>query len=966
MRKLVLAVVVISALLFCAPSVHAQVPAGCVLLTASGVQDGSGSGNLLGSGTITFTPKINYTTACNTPGQAGGQPFSTTVSNGSFAILMADGALTSPTLPPYAVVVTDSMGAVVLSTGYEKLQVAASGGPVSAGYCAASGYCNFDSFKPNIPAFTMVQTGPTGPQGVAGIGADAKCHADGNGNLVCGIVAATTMSTIPAGSGLIIAGDSRCAVSSSHTNWSDVVKGMSQFSGRIVEYQDTCIAGRTIEQMATAYSTDVLPLKPATTGISPTYLFVYVGTNDLSDGGIEDPATAYTNLAAYWAQAQTDGFTVVAFTEPMRGTTTAGAYTQNYIEQFNDLIRTAPVGSYAKLVDMALALPDPYNTNFFQNDFIHPTYPMGNYLEAAYVNYVFGGPRPGGMQSVFDGRRNGYWNYSCDITGLGLATTGAHNTACGIMSLQNVTTGGYNDAWGAYALNKLTIGTYNHAAGTQALGYVVDGSRNTVDGELAEFHGVSINDNSASGFEALFNNLSDQMTCIGSTCFTNNTTGIRGFAGGFQAGYNQTTGNDNAYIGYESGQQNQTGTDNSCHGSLSCLNNTVSGQTANGSNALFSVTTGSGNTADGTHACYSLTIGHDNYCGGGYAGYGWIDTTGSVAVGPNAGRFALDGTTLLTHSPYSVFIGENTEGTLGANNEIVIGQGAAGHGGNTVTLGNTSATNLYLGSVQICQLNGTGCPGGVSSLSGMTAGQVPIAATASTVTSSLTVTTAATASTIVERDASNNINASTFTGALSGNASTATTAGNLSGTPALPNGTTATTQAVNSADAKLATDNTVLNAFATPPTTGYGSTTPRPVASTVTTQSACATATTITTPCVVYSHTWSESTVTGSYATAFTTSAAGIYTIMGGVSATTLGGTTYLVNENVSTTLGGSPYGPNTVTLAQANITSGALTQEPDWTFNIAASIAIQTESATVSGTPGGAWNRWIVIMRVQ
>ena len=58
---------------------------------------------------------------------------------------------------------------------------------------------------------------------------------------------------------------------------------------------------------------------------------------------------------------------------------------------------------------------------------------------------------------------------------------------------------------------------------------------------------------------------------------------------------------------------------------------------------------------------------------------------------------------------------------------------------------------------------------------------------------------------------------------------------NLSGTPALPNGTTATTQSANSADAKLATDNTVLNSFATPPTAGFGSATPEPVAATTST-----------------------------------------------------------------------------------------------------------------------------------
>jgi hypothetical protein len=67
-------------------------------------------------------------------------------------------------------------------------------------------------------------------------------------------------------------------------------------------------------------------------------------------------------------------------------------------------------------------------------------------------------------------------------------------------------------------------------------------------------------------------------------------------------------------------------------------------------------------------------------------------------------------------------------------------------------------------------------PSGSNGLSGMTSGQLPVAASASTVTSSLAYATAATASTIVERDSSNNINATTFTGALSGNATSATSA----------------------------------------------------------------------------------------------------------------------------------------------------------------------------------------------
>ena len=82
-------------------------------------------------------------------------------------------------------------------------------------------------------------------------------------------------------------------------------------------------------------------------------------------------------------------------------------------------------------------------------------------------------------------------------------------------------------------------------------------------------------------------------------------------------------------------------------------------------------------------------------------------------------------------------------------------------------------------------------------------------------------------------------------------ANTSGTAANLSGTPALPNGTTATTQSANSADNKLATDNSVIASYATPPTAGYGSTTPAPVFATI-----VSSMTSVATPVTNYDPAW--------------------------------------------------------------------------------------------------------------
>ena len=127
-----------------------------------------------------------------------------------------------------------------------------------------------------------------------------------------------------------------------------------------------------------------------------------------------------------------------------------------------------------------------------------------------------------------------------------------------------------------------------------------------------------------------------------------------------------------------------------------CSENIAIGNTAMGGNPA-TPQTGTYNIAIGNSSCNNLTT-NTNVIGIGRDSFTYLNAgNGSIAIGLNAGKYAIS-TTFLTSTTNSIYIGPNSKASAasGNTNEIVIGSTALGLGSNTVVLGSTSITNTYL------------------------------------------------------------------------------------------------------------------------------------------------------------------------------------------------------------------------------------------------------------------------------
>ncbi len=164
--------------------------------------------------------------------------------------------------------------------------------------------------------------------------------------------------------------------------------------------------------------------------------------------------------------------------------------------------------------------------------------------------------------------------------------------------------------------------------------------------------------NTAIGHNTLFSNtIGEKNTALGYESLNTNTSGAMNTALGYESLYTNTSGAMNTASGYQALYSNTTGFQNTAYGANSLLNNNDgSYNTAYGYQTLFSNTTGSQNTASGYQALSSNTTGSQNTA-----------------------------------------LGSKTETSgLNSNNQTVIGYNAKGKEDNSVVLGNSEVTAIYM------------------------------------------------------------------------------------------------------------------------------------------------------------------------------------------------------------------------------------------------------------------------------
>jgi hypothetical protein len=232
--------------------------------------------------------------------------------------------------------------------------------------------------------------------------------------------------------------------------------------------------------------------------------------------------------------------------------------------------------------------------------------------------------------------------------------------------------------------------------GNVGIGTITPAYKLSVVGKIALNDGgnsLFIGDNAGLSDDATANN----NIAIGTNSSQNNVSGSQNVAVGHNTLVNNTNINNTA-VGANALQFATTAINNTALGSFALNAVTVgSGSTGLGTSALILNTTGNQNTAVGNSALRSNLSGSNNVGVGGSVMFNNANGSDNVALGWFSGRYFGTGTSALTNTSGSIFLGTLARANAsGEVNQIVIGMNALGLGSNTVVLGNDNVTTTSL------------------------------------------------------------------------------------------------------------------------------------------------------------------------------------------------------------------------------------------------------------------------------
>jgi len=290
------------------------------------------------------------------------------------------------------------------------------------------------------------------------------------------------------------------------------------------------------------------------------------------------------------------------------------------------------------------------------------------------------------------------------------------NTAVGSSALYNITTGTDNVAVGIKALEAVTDSQYNVGVGRQAAFKITTGDKNIALGAGTLALATTASSIVAIGHDAAYSVssssvVSDGMVAIGDSAANAITTGERNLAVGYQALVAADVCDDSIAIGYQA----MSGTDaGACNKNIAIGSYALDGALSNsvnniaiGVSALGASTSGSSNVVIGgnvaganiTTASNIVAIG-DGALGGaaqsnGNTGVGYA--TLYNATGAKNTALGYQSANTVTGGTENTVIGWDADTTgSGAVNQTVIGSETLGVSDNSVTLGNSAVTDVYM------------------------------------------------------------------------------------------------------------------------------------------------------------------------------------------------------------------------------------------------------------------------------